>query len=1005
MRCFAGALLILAGLLFGAAPTVVADDSAAVPDSSPSPSAENAAASAEKLFAGQVLPLLQAKCFACHGNDQENVGGNLDLRTRESLLRGGESGEAAIVAGQPDKSLLYLAVTRKVADLVMPPKENDKLSGQQVAAIRQWIAAGAPWPATDRLAKLTAEMNQAAGWNSSSGIPVKTSGGLSAEWTNRRYQPDDLWAYQPVEKRLPPPSGEASPIDAFLNARLAQSGIDPAPAADRRTLIRRATFDLLGLPPTADEIAAFTSDPAPLDRAFSKVVERLLASPHYGEQMARHWLDVVRYADSSGFANDYQRGNAWRYRDYVIRAFNGDKPYDQFIREQIAGDEIAADQAGPDNSELLVAVGFLRMGPWELTSMEVAKVARQRFLDDVTNSVGETFLAHSLQCARCHDHKFDPIPTRDYYSIQACFSTTQLAERPAPFLPQENTTDGFQGRSYLLARQERHEQELAELSRRSTAAARQWFVERGLDPAEFEQALAETTARKKLKGVGRGDYEQTRGMLLKRGVAEARIPPRFAGLSPEDMGRDRIARKGLERLAWELEQYEPFAFSVYDGRTPSLTAIIAPQRLPPMRLPQGDLEPTCILIGGDPFSPGQRVAPGVLSAIGVRPSETAPTAGQLTAAQLTANQLTPTQFTTAELGPATAPAAEGRRKALARWISDPGNPLTTRAIVNRVWLWHFGQAIAGNPNNFGATGKRPSHPELLDWLAATLVERGWSLKAMHRIIMNSAAYARSCDRPDRTAVAQHDPSGTSYATFRPRRLTAEELRDSMLLVSGELNPTLGGVPVCPEINLEAALQPRQVMGTFAAAWTPSPLPRDRHRRSIYALKLRGLRDPFCEVFNEPNPDLSCERREASTVTPQVFSLFNGQASYDRAVALASAALRDTEKVNDEAALQEVYRRAFGRAPTPEELTAGLAHWRRMTERHARLALEKPSYPREVLREAVEENSGGKFTFAERLDAYADFVPDAKLTDVDRRTRGLAEVCLVIFNANEFVYVY
>ncbi len=880
MRCFAGLLLILAGLLLNIAPAAVADDSAAAP--------------AEKLFVGQVLPVLQAKCFACHGNDQENIGGNLDLRTAATLLRGGESGEPALVAGQPDKSLLYLAVTRKDPDLVMPPKENDKVSAEQVAAIRQWITAGAPWPVADRLAKLTAELSQEAAWNPSSGVAVKTSGGLSADWTNRRYKPDDLWAYQPVKKPVPPLSSVANPIDAFLNARLARLGIDPAPAADRRTLIRRATFDLLGLPPTADEIAAFAGDPDPLDRAFSKVVERLLASPHYGEQMARHWLDVVRYADSSGFANDYQRGNAWRYRDYVIRAFNGDKPYDQFIREQIAGDEIAADQGGPDNSELFVAVGFLRMGPWELTSMEVPKVARQRFLDDVTNSVGETFLAHSLQCARCHDHKFDPIPTRDYYSIQACFATTQFAERPAPFLPQENTKDGMQGRSYLQARQERHAQELAELSRRSIEAARHWFVEKELDPAEFEKAFVETVAHKKSKGIGRGDYEQARGMLLKRGVPEERIPPRYAGLVPEDMGRDRIARKGLERLVWELQQYEPFAFSVYDGRTPSVAAVVAPQRLPAMPMPQGEMEPTCILTGGDPFSPGQPVAPGVLSAIGVSLTDTTQTAAQLTVAELRA---------------ATAPVIEDRRKVLARWIADPSNPLTTRAIVNRVWLWHFGQAIAGNPNNFGATGKRPSHPELLDWLAATLVERGWSVKSMHRVIMNSAAYVRSYDHPDHKAVAQQDPAGTSYATFRPRHVTAEELRDSMLLVSGELNPALGGVPVCPEINLEAALQPRQVMGTFAAAWTPSPSPSDRHRRSIYALKLRGLRDPFCEVFNEPNPDLSCERREASTITPQVFSLFNGQSSYDRAVALASTVLR--EKENDEAALQEVYRRAFG----------------------------------------------------------------------------------------------
>jgi uncharacterized protein DUF1553 len=340
---------------------------------------------------------------------------------------------------------------------------------------------------------------------------------------------------------------------------------------------------------------------------------------------------------------------------------------------------------------------------------------------------------------------------------------------------------------------------------------------------------------------------------------------------------------------------------------------------------------------------------------------------------------------------------------LAEWIADPRNPLTCRVIVNRVWQWHFGQALAGNANNFGSTGKPPTHPELLDWLAASLVEHGWSLKQLHRAIMTSAAYRRSCEHPNRKAFAELDPTGSSYAAFSPRRLTNEELRDGMLRASGELNLALGGVPVRPEINLEAAMQPRQVMGTLAAAWTPSPRPQDRHRRSIYALKLRGLRDPFCEVFNEPSPDLSCERREASTVTPQVFSLFNGQATYGRAVALAALALKDAHDEN--AAVQAIYRRAFGRSATAEETQAAVNHWRRMTARHEKLSFTKADRPREVVRETVEENTGTKFTFAEPLDAYADFKSDLEFADVDARTRGLAELCLAIFNSNEFAFVY
>ncbi|MEO6786226.1 MAG: DUF1553 domain-containing protein, partial [Chthoniobacteraceae bacterium] len=313
------------------------------------------------------------------------------------------------------------------------------------------------------------------------------------------------------------------------------------------------------------------------------------------------------------------------------------------------------------------------------------------------------------------------------------------------------------------------------------------------------------------------------------------------------------------------------------------------------------------------------------------------------------------------------------------------------------------QPIAGNPNNFGSTGKRPTHPELLDWLAATFVERGWSFKAMHRLIMSSEAYRRSAIFTDRKMLAKKDPNGTSYAAFKPRRLTAEELRDAMLSATGELNPMLGGIPNRPEINLEAALQPRQVMGTFANAWVPNPKPEQRHRRSIYALKIRGLRNPFLEVFNEPSPDFSCERRESSTVTPQVFSLFNGQASYARALALANRAVRETK--SDDDALTRCFELAYGRAPRADELKTCLAHWHAMEtlQKSAKIESQKP--PLEVKREAVEENTGEKFFFNEKLEANADFIPDLQPGDVDARTRALADVCLVLFNSNEFAYVY
>jgi mono/diheme cytochrome c family protein len=884
------------------------------------PAADPKPDASEAEFALRVLPLLKAKCLACHGADGTDLKGGLDLTSRTALLKGGDSKKPAVVPGKPADSPVYRAVTRTDADFrAMPPKENDRLSDADVKALRDWIDGGSPWPSDARVAEIVKAARPA-------GVTVKTSGGLSPEWTNRTYKPEDLWAYQPLRRPAVPKTARpgANPIDAFVNARLDALGLSPAPPTDRRTLIRRVTFDLTGLPPAPDEVDAFLKDADRDDVAFAKVVDRLLASPHYGEQMARHWLDVARYADSSGFANDYDRGSAWRYRDYVVRSFSADKPYDRFVREQIAGDEI-----DPDDPEMLVAVGFLRMGAWELTGMEVPRVARQRFLDDATDAVGQVFLGHMLQCARCHDHKFDPVPTRDYYRVQAALATTQLAERPAAFLESENTA-GFAEKKYLDARRSHFEAELKRIQAAETAARAKW-----------EAANPEKKGEK---------------------------PPRHEFLPVADLGLERIARKGLERLRWEYDRYEPFALSVYSGRTPEVKAVTVPFRVP-KNLDAGELEVTHVLAGGDPFGPRERVAPGVLSAAG--------------------------EFAL----PAT---VSGRRKALAEWIADAKNPLTARVMANRVWQWTVGTPLAGNPNNFGATGKKPTHPELLDWLAAEFVERKWSVKQLQRLILTSEAYRRSSRHPDPKAVAAKDPAGTSYAVFKPRRLAVEELRDAMLAASRELNRAVGGIPVRPEIHPDVALQPRQVMGTFAPAWEPSPRLEDRHRRTLYALKLRGVRDPLLEVFNAPTPDLSCEAREVSTVAPQALALFNGAAT--RARALATAARVSKEAKSPEEAISLAFRRALGREPTRAESETCLKHWRAMTERHAALRFEKPKRPTEIVREAVEENTGEKFTFRERLPSAADFVPDLHPADATPEVRGLMEVCLVLFNTNEFLHV-
>ncbi|QGJ71353.1 Planctomycete cytochrome C [Planctomycetales bacterium 10988] len=942
---------------------------------------EMLASEGELIFVKSVFSTLKTKCFACHGGDPEEIKGGLDLTSRAGAIVGGDSTEASLVPGVPDESPLYLASIRDSYWSPMPPKENDALAEQQLASLRRWIEVGAPWPSDERFEEIKSAFEKT--WDAEGGMRVATSGGLDADWTTRRYEEANLWAYQPLwrdEAGLLKKHSSQNPIDVLLGERFNELGIQPAPSADRLTLIRRATFDLTGLPPTPAEVEEFLNDSDDEVSAFAKVVERLLASPHYGEKWGQHWLDVTRYADSSGFANDYERGSAWRYRDYVVRSFNEDKPYDQFVREQIAGDEI--DPTDPEN---LVAVGFLRMGPWELTGMEVAKVARQRFLDDATDAIGQVFLGHMLQCAKCHDHKFDPVPTRDYYSIQAAFATTQLTERFADFLPEENTSS-FEEKNLLLERKQYYRRQLAELNDIRIEAARAWFLEEGIDGSLFEKYLKSSN----------GQYDGARRKLMQNKKYPAKhVPGRHIGFDSRTFGLERVARKGLARLSWQLDRYEPVAFSVYSGHTPDLKNVQAPLRMPKNRM-RGELEASAILAGGDTFSPAEPVEPGLLSAVASFQED----------AEYEEDYVLPGEdfllFPNKEDAPVT-----GRRTALADWIASAENPLTARVMVNRIWQGHFGKAIAGNPNNFGATGKKPTHPRLLDWLAAEFVRQGWSVKAMHRVMMLSDAYRRASFHPFPGHLSEADPNLESFAVFMPRRLTAEELRDTMLAVSGELNLEIGGIPVRPEINMEAALQPRMVMGTFAEAWQPSILPEDRHRRSIYCLKLRGLRDPFFEVFNAPPPDLSTERRDTSTVTPQVFSLFNGQATFGRALAMAERLMHrkaDQDGV-DATTIEAAFQLAFSRKPSQTELDACLQHWEKMTAVHREIELEPAVYPHEIVREAVDENTGEKFVFTEPLEAMKVFTPDLQPSEVSPKTRGLAEVCLILMNSNEFAYVY
>ncbi len=775
------------------APSLAAVAAAAALLSTPAGAAPESAPGDRAAEAAAALSILENKCGGCHGDAAKKLKGDFDMRSRAGMLAGGESGSPALVPGDPEASPLFVSLTWADPDLEMPPKENDRLDAGQIAAVRAWIAAGATWPEGGAVAA-----------RAEGTVRVATSGGQSESWTERGYRPEAIWAFLPRRAAIAPPAGGGNPIDAFVGSALASNGLEPAPPAAPRALARRLSFGLTGLPPTPEQLAL------PAD----ELVDALLGSPHYGERMAQHWLDVTRFADSNGFARDELRPDAHRYRSYVVDSFNADKPFDRFAKEQIAGDELGI--AGQD------ALAFLWTGPFEMTAMTAAAVARQMWLDDVVNSVGVTFLGQELRCAKCHDHKFDPIPTRDYYAMQALFAAT-----------------------------EHH--------------------------------------------VKAGEYN---------------VRPR-----------------------------------------------------PPQAVH--------VLRGGALDSPGEEVGPGLLSALGAPPVD---------------------------------PAPEGRRAALAEWIASPDHPLTARVIVNRVWAWHFGRGIVATPNGFGVMGAKPSHPELLDWLAGWFVAEGWSLKKLNRLIVTSETYRRGTGHPQPARLDAIDPDGALLARFPPRRLTAEEVRDAMLAVSGDLNPRVGGESFRAEINWEVAFQARLAMGKILPPWEPEPVRAERNRRSLYAMRVRNLGHPLMEVLNRPPTELSCERRDETTVVTQAFSLFHGEFANERALALADRALREAGGDLDKA-LPLVFRHAFGRAPGGEESRRSRAHVEAMLAHHREHAPERRELPGRVTLSNIIEKTGEPEVQTFELEALARYERDLQPWDVGPETRALAELCLVLLNSSEFLYVY
>ena len=928
---------------------------------------------AERAFSLKVFPLLKEKCLGCHGADQDDIKGEFSVLSRDAFLRGGESEEPAIVPGKPDEGTLIEAVTWE--GLEMPPKENDRLTEEQIQLVRRWIEHGAPWPDEKVRQRYIDEESKKA--VTEEGVKIATSGGTSGEWTNRRYKPEDLWAFRPVpstSELVPKTVDEDYVIDYFIKSKLQESGVAPAPVAKPEHLIRRATFDLTGLPPTPQEVdafkAAFEKD---ANGSWRKLIDRLLDSPRYGEHWGRHWLDVTRYADTGGMSNDFERSNMWRYRDYVIRAFNDDKPYNEFVIEQIAGDELA-DQSVRERTdgdlktvhktqlegdyteqeaEWLVATGFLRLGPWDNAMVDTDE-ARQMYLDDLVNITGQTFLSQTLRCCKCHDHKFDPIPTRDYYRIYSAFATTRMAERKVPFIPDESMEGMEQGKKHVQRMLKFASAEKNKLVNKRETAARKWFKEHDLPYKDNQQ---------------------------RKNLPDEVKPPRNVGLDYMDEGQLKVREQDEWIWMRRLERYQPMAQSVYNSDSFYLAWNGARKlRIDRKRKAKKPLE-NFILAGGALTALGDQVFPGVLSAIALPVSSKPREASD--------PYLLPNDI-------------DGRRLSLARWIAHPDNSLTTRSIVNRIWQFHFGVGLASNGNNFGGKGAKPSHPKLLDYLARDFVDGGWTLKRLHRKIMLSDTYRQATSPADSETVAKVDPNNRLLSYFPRRRLTAEEIRDAMLSITGELVHSTGGLPVMPEINMEVALQPRMIQFSLAPAYQPSPTPNLRNRRTIYAYHVRGQADPFTELFNQPNPNESCELRVSAAVTPQVFTLLNSEMVTDRSIALALRLESESDDLS--AQMDKAFRLTLGRDPSADETIWMKKYVADMTKYHTGNSPKKTSYPNKISRSLVEEFSGKTFFYDEILPVFETYQADTKAAEVDPSTRALADMCLLLLNTNEFMYV-
>jgi mono/diheme cytochrome c family protein len=784
-------------------------------------------------FHAEVMAFLQSRCATCHNASRRD--GGYSVSTIEGIFKGGKKfGAKTIVPGKPQESALigYLRGT------IQPrmPMDGKTVPEAQIARIETWIKEGA-----------------------------KTEF-YSSEWLKRP-------PVRPPVPRVREVGWTNNAIDNFLMAKWEASGLKPTPPADKITLMRRIFADLVGVPPTLKQQQMFLNDTAP--NAYEKLVDTLLEDPLYGERWGRHWLDLVRYADSDGQEQDKTRPRAWRYRDYVIRSLNEDKPYDRFLKEQLAGDELY-----PGDLNAWIATGYLRMAPGEDFD-EGDNHRRQEFLNDITDTTGSVMLGMTVGCARCHDHKYDPISQADYYRLQAFFAATRLTRAT---LPENKEPMRYRGK---FAEAERKLEPLRLAMNNLFAKHR---------PLALEEKLAKAKPGEKVE------------------VKEDDINRSIDKVEADRATRDKL-REEMEPLQEQSSMYSPLAEVITD-RT-------------------AEIPRTYILKAGNLWEPVREVQPGF-------------------PAMFFGGKATP-----ARISPPPDSRTTGRRAALANWIASKENPMTARVIMNRLWYHHFGRGLIGTLSDFGGLGERPTHPELLDWLASEFVRNNWSLKKMHRLMVTSSAYRMAIASDPKNE--EIDPANRLFWRRNRMRLEGEAIRDSILAVSGRLNETTGGPGFYPKMSEE------ELEGSKRDRWGQSASDEVR-RRSVYIFRRRSTPFQFLEIFDAPDASQTCARRIVSNTVPQALALFNGEFARTEARALARRIVKEAPG-NWTQQIELAYRLVFCRPPTAAQTVRAKRFLQTQGERYLK---------ENALQDAQAREEAG-------MEALVDF-------------------CHVLFNASEFLYI-